>query len=245
MLKFYILCKNGFTLAEILVTLGIIGVVAAMTIPSLYGSFRARQIVARYKKTVSTLANAAMMANSQYGYDFGGISQRCTANSGSDNPETSRTFCGLLNGTIKGTQFYYGMNSLPSYSMDSKFANSLPSMSSGNRNRIPIYIMPDGSMLILSAEIGMYGCESKETIFYNDKGNTQGTACYGLIDVNGTVLPNKEVQCSVGRNSYHTQNIGNCIVNANDVGDIFPIRIYNNSIEPISSAGWYVLRNFR
>lgn len=35
-----IISKVGFTLAEVLITLGIIGVVAAMTIPSLYNSMQ-------------------------------------------------------------------------------------------------------------------------------------------------------------------------------------------------------------
>lgn len=36
--------KNGFTLAEVLITLGIIGVVAAMTIPTLIANTRAAQL---------------------------------------------------------------------------------------------------------------------------------------------------------------------------------------------------------
>ncbi len=40
--------KNGFTLAEVLITLGIIGVVAAMTIPTLIANTRADQLKSRY-----------------------------------------------------------------------------------------------------------------------------------------------------------------------------------------------------
>lgn len=50
--------KKGFTLAEVLITLGIIGVVAAMTLPSLITSYREKQIVIRLKKTVSVLQNS-------------------------------------------------------------------------------------------------------------------------------------------------------------------------------------------
>ena len=35
--------KKGFTLAEVLITLGIIGVVAALTLPSLITNYRKKQ----------------------------------------------------------------------------------------------------------------------------------------------------------------------------------------------------------
>ena len=43
--------KSGFTLAEVLVTLMIIGVIAAMTIPSLMQSTAQQEYRAAYKKT--------------------------------------------------------------------------------------------------------------------------------------------------------------------------------------------------
>lgn len=50
--------KNGFTLAEVLITLGIIGVVAAMTIPTLIANTRAVQLKSRYFKSYSTITQA-------------------------------------------------------------------------------------------------------------------------------------------------------------------------------------------
>ena len=41
---------EGFTLAEILITLGIIGVVAAMTIPNLINAYKAKQLRTRFNK---------------------------------------------------------------------------------------------------------------------------------------------------------------------------------------------------
>ena len=48
-----ILKNRAFTLAEVLITLGIIGVVAAMTIPSLMENIRNRDLQAQLKKTYS------------------------------------------------------------------------------------------------------------------------------------------------------------------------------------------------
>lgn len=50
--------QNAFTLAEVLITLGIIGVVAALTIPPLLNSFQESQNKIAWKKAYSLLSNA-------------------------------------------------------------------------------------------------------------------------------------------------------------------------------------------
>ena len=50
--------KSGFTLSEVLLTLGIIGVVAAMTVPSLMNSTEDKKLSAAAKKAYNTLQNA-------------------------------------------------------------------------------------------------------------------------------------------------------------------------------------------
>lgn len=50
--------KLGFTLAEVLITLGIIGVVAAMTLPSLIQSYREKATVTAVKENFSIFAQA-------------------------------------------------------------------------------------------------------------------------------------------------------------------------------------------
>lgn len=51
----------GFTLAEVLITLTIIGIVAALTIPTLVTNYQKRQYVVQLQKVYSSLANAAKM----------------------------------------------------------------------------------------------------------------------------------------------------------------------------------------
>lgn len=50
--------RKGFTLAEVLITLGIIGVVAAMTLPSVIGNYQKVQTVSQLKKVYTTLNQA-------------------------------------------------------------------------------------------------------------------------------------------------------------------------------------------
>ena len=57
----------GFTLAEVLITLGIIGIVAAMTIPNLIQKNFERQVVTKLKETQSILAQALKLSQEEYG----------------------------------------------------------------------------------------------------------------------------------------------------------------------------------
>lgn len=50
--------KKAFTLAEVLITLGIIGVVAALTMPSLMSNYRRKVAETQLKQTYSILLNA-------------------------------------------------------------------------------------------------------------------------------------------------------------------------------------------
>jgi prepilin-type N-terminal cleavage/methylation domain-containing protein len=59
--------KIGFTLAEVLITLAIIGVVAALTIPSVVKKYKETQTIAQLKKAYSTLSQATSMVTAQYG----------------------------------------------------------------------------------------------------------------------------------------------------------------------------------
>ena len=53
--------KKGFTLAEILIVLMVIGVIATMTIPSMMKGVTEAQLKAGYKKAYNTIANFAAM----------------------------------------------------------------------------------------------------------------------------------------------------------------------------------------
>ena len=59
--------KRAFTLAEVLITLGIIGVVAALTIPTLISNHRANVTMQKLKKFYSSMSQAQLMAINDYG----------------------------------------------------------------------------------------------------------------------------------------------------------------------------------
>ena len=62
--------KFGFTLAEVLITLGIIGIVAALTIPGLITKCKEMQYRVTYKKVYSSLNQAMKYAQEDDGIDL-------------------------------------------------------------------------------------------------------------------------------------------------------------------------------
>lgn len=59
--------KRAFTLSEVLITLGIIGIIAAMTLPSLIGNYRRKEVETRLKRAYSLLNQALLSASVKYG----------------------------------------------------------------------------------------------------------------------------------------------------------------------------------
>ena len=70
--------KNGFTLAEVLITLAIIGVVATLTLPSLMSNTQEQQAVTAFRKAMNTLNEAAQMNAAVDGFDYGDINAGTT-----------------------------------------------------------------------------------------------------------------------------------------------------------------------
>ena len=58
---------RAFSMAEVLITLGIIGVVAAMTLPSVIGKYQKQEMLVRLKRTYTLLNQALMLAANKYG----------------------------------------------------------------------------------------------------------------------------------------------------------------------------------
>ncbi|DAA93072.1 TPA: hypothetical protein CPT93_05680, partial [Candidatus Gastranaerophilales bacterium HUM_7] len=90
--------RFGFTLAEVLITLGIIGVVAAMTIPTLISNTNGAKFRSQFKKTLSTLNQAGLMSQAQYDFDYAGTTVKCSdtvENAAIEHPDSTMSFCAI------------------------------------------------------------------------------------------------------------------------------------------------------
>ena len=59
--------NSAFTMAEVLITLGIIGIIAAMTLPSIINKAEKMILKNQFKKTYSTLSQALLKSEADYG----------------------------------------------------------------------------------------------------------------------------------------------------------------------------------
>ena len=229
--------KFGFTLAEVLITLGIIGVVAAMTIPTLISNTNSAKFKSQYKKTLSTLNQAALMGTAQYDLDFASITGKGTCD-GTVSPNSVSNMCALLNGTLSGSTY------LAKASVGTTTGEGQNAKSSYNPTGTGIpsgwdtaYQLADGSLFAFKAAAG--GC----TLTPGEDVSKLDAACQGFIDVNGPTLPNKAVACGGGGTTSVASSVGTCVVrnNAADMGDIFPVVFHDGTVEPLTNAARYVL----
>ena len=244
--------KSGFTLAEVLITLGIIGVVAAMTIPNLIANTNGAKFRSQFKKSISTLSQAGLISQAQYDFDYAGTSTACGADPAADHPESTMTMCAILNGTLTG-QTYVGTvaalkRNANGSSVDYELKRNI-TIAAGYKN-FHAYTLADGSIVAFDAGAGAcelpIGTQLTGTVI--GRAASAGTAglsnCTGFIDVNGVTLPNKEVACGTGTATTATKNVQTpCTVknDANHMTDVFPIVFHDATVEPASDAAKYVL----
>ena len=94
---------SAFTLSEVLITLGIIGVVASMTIPSLIQKYKRQETTARLKKFYSTMSQAIMRAEADLGtkvYEWDSVTMS-SVNPGQSYNETYAYYKKYLDQYIK------------------------------------------------------------------------------------------------------------------------------------------------
>lgn len=77
--------KDGFTLAEVLITLAIIGVVATLTLPALMTNTAEQQAKTALKKGINTLTEAAQMNQAIAGFDYASLTSSDTEDSESQS----------------------------------------------------------------------------------------------------------------------------------------------------------------
>lgn len=225
----------GFTLAEVLITLGIIGVVAAMTIPTLIANTRGAQYKAKYKKAISSIDQSVRLNKANYGWDFAEVEEPCSGDDFTTHtPDNKMSVCAIFNGNLTGIKGWYRENTLKN-KFGYEFNGEVFGVSKGG-GQYTVYQLADGTFVGFRSASFAQGC----TLPLGEK-LQYVHSCTGFIDVNGISKPNKEVKCSIGTTSTNLDT--DCIVKDSDVTDIFPIIFHDSTVEPITNAAKYVLKN--
>lgn len=222
---------NGFSLAEVLITLGAISIVAVMTIPSLMIHINTTKFRTQYKKTLSNLNQAALNAETNFDLNFAAVTSPCVR--ATDDPRSVSSVCGILNGTLTGAT-YYSQAEISSMGVKGVYSPQGTGITSRPK---AYYMFADGSLLGFDTQL--QGC----TLMPGQNITTLKEQCYGFIDVNGTTAPNKAVECSIPTSTKITNDQSNCTVRNNsvDMGDVFPVALHDSTVEPLTNAARYVL----
>ncbi len=213
--------RFGFTLAEVLITLGIIGVVAAMTMPTLMNSTNGAQYKTAYKKALSVLSQAVVLNVALDDYDLSQTS------AGTVSPSIYKLFYERMNvvNDVKGGEAGEGW--VAQNEPLAKFGNSAAT------NNYTLFFN-DGITFVFDST-NSECTEGTEANKYEDE-----NFCYGFIDINGSKHPNKIVTCNK-TDSEHKWNdkVENCTVS--NPTDIYPVKFYDQTVLPYTSAGEAVL----
>ena len=232
----------AFTLAEVLITLGIIGVVAAMTIPTLMANINGLKFRNQFKKSISTLNQAVRMNIANYDFDFSSTHNGIT---------DSMNFYNIFNNNLSGYTYIPHLSDLKVKSG----SKEIPYESSFEANSLDLpafqymvgYLLSDGSLVGIiddnhSCELPIGKVLNEDSINNYDSGHL-AEFCLGFIDVNGTALPNKEVSCSDPKDETKLAPDKPCVVknDSKHMTDIFPIIFHDGTVEPVTNAAKYVL----
>ena len=232
--------KFGFTLAEVLITLGIIGVVAAMTMPTLMSNTQGAQFKTAFKKELSTLNQAVLMQFAMDDTDFSNIVAESSTASGA--LKMSSILTSRLQAATDITTSYFAAK--PSVSFEGLNVNhtcvaadvgQIDGCTAAN-----VVVSVEAAALTSSNAL-VYSFADGTSFGYNKNAANCTTAtsdnCYGFLDVNGVTKPNDITKCPSVENDSKT------VCEASDIHDIFPVRFYGQTVEAATKSGRAVLTN--
>ena len=224
---------KAFTLVEILITLGIIGVVAAITIPTLIQNSNSKKFVTQFKKSLSTLSQAAISAQAQYDMDYSLLTVANEDSSCATDTLASGKYslCGLFNNTLTGHTYQGEYGTVKGADNTNVYQAGVTSFSVDN---FLLFAFADGAVVGFNPNATNCSVGTGFTITTDMVTTGRLKNCLGFIDVNGVNPPNKEVQCADGDTVISTNTV--CKVTNGSMGDIFPIVFHDGSVEPATNA---------
>lgn len=186
--------KNGFTLAEVLITLGIIGVVAALTIPALMNNTNDKQLKVAWKKAYTVLSQATISVLND---NDGTLKGLCSTNPNDCLRDAYLPYIKTIKICDQGQPgCFYGNGEM-------KLLSGAPFTGWGVDSSV---VLPDGGM------IDFY--YPSPTCTNHDFGNLLPDCGYIGVDVNGNTKPN-----TVGKDIFFINILENGIKPYGSAGD--------------------------
>ena len=172
---------NGFTLAEVLITLGIIGIVAAMTLPTVIGKYRSYVTVTQLKKMYSVVSQAMMRSVPDGDYNNIPVTDGGIAGTMNFFNDYLKTQFNILKSCTNGTQGCW------SQKYNKAGAKSGNTYSYAGKDSMS-FVTADG----YSISVDTWNAEDFETVKTRFGVNVTGKTAMVVIhtDVNGNKKPN-------------------------------------------------------
>ena len=176
--------RAGFTLAEVLITLGIIGVVAAMTIPTLVSNYQKRAWTAQLQKSYAVMNQGFRRMLADEGVDLLSQTDAFQSIDGNgcfygDNPDSAQCNDFLIN-----LGDYFKIVDIKKFEASDNYKTYyLNGSSMHNPYTQNAILLSDGTMII---EYDFH----TSAVGHKDN-QMQGNMGYFYIDLNGTSRPNK------------------------------------------------------
>lgn len=242
--------KHAFTMAEILISLTIIGVIAALTLPALTGNISSKQFATTYKKAYATIAQALKMGASEGRDASQGMSileHILTDNIGAKSISTADKTLWTIEAPAKSTW---------AIDNDTKAIGNGPNSNAHSiavNSNYQVFMLKDGmSHLIVKTPTDNKCFGAGKPVYVSNRLVFTGRYCEAFLDVNGAKGPNIVVSCAnqavagVMPSAFtvdNAQNVGNCKISTSIMTDVFPVIIYDDKIIPATPAAAAVLQD--
>ena len=175
--------KKAFTLAEVLITLGIIGVVAAMTMPSLIQNYQKKALATQTQKFYSMMSQAVKQYMADYGVDD--LRNTPLASDNYEDSESPEAMASIRDFVTKYLKVVQECESIEGEDDAGRLLH--------NNCFAPVYRWLNNSLDNFSYTLGTYILADGSVIVINYRGGNKdypGPILLG-VDVNGKKGPNK------------------------------------------------------
>ena len=218
--------KTGFTLAEVLITLAIIGVVATLTLPALMTNTAEQQAKTAFKKGINTLTEAAQMNQAIAGFDYASFNSTDTDN------EEAQSLYGLL-----------AMRTNVNYQISGTTSEEAKAVNGGTSTNYVVFFR-DGSALSFNAGNTLMTNATVKAM--QDDGLVYGISA--VYDTNGAKGPNLLSNCNkdaalLSSNNSYDDSSYTCSKENRVIKDQFGVRLRGGFAVPNGAAARWAFDN--